>query len=148
LGYDFDEIFGWEVTLLEPNDFWSHVPQRYVDMYHFFNAPISSDPKDHHSPLRVIKKIAKPEDFVSFKLDVDTPSVEIPIALDILRDPLLLSLIDDFFFEFHFRCEVMMSCGWGKLMPEVSHGFKLDRPHVMKYFRQLRIHGIRAHIWP
>ena len=89
-----------------------------------------------------------PEDFVIFKLDVDTSEVEIPIALDILNDPEMHSLIDEFFFELHFRCEVLMTCGWGKDVLEESNGLQLDRPSTLKFFRDLRKTGIRAHIWP
>jgi hypothetical protein len=71
----------------------------------------------------------------------------------------------------------MTSCGWGKKVPESSHGYyyyyyyymrtinillfvllsnnnnnnkgiTLDRPTVLKYFMDLRIKGIRSHIWP
>jgi hypothetical protein len=45
-------------------------------VYHFFNAPVS---KDHEqtdlSPMDMVLDIARPEDFVAFKLDIDTPSV-------------------------------------------------------------------------
>jgi hypothetical protein len=44
--------------------------------------------------------------------------VEIPIALEILRRPEVTRLIDEFFFELHFRCEVLMPCAWGDKMPE------------------------------
>ena len=85
---------------------------------------------------------------MSFKLDVDTPSVEIPIALEILNDPEIHPLIDEFFFELHFRCEVLMDCGWGRKIPEEWDGLKLDRPSALKLFRDLRMKGIRAHFWP
>jgi hypothetical protein len=46
-------------------------------VYHFFNAPVS---KDHAqtdlSPMEMVLDIAKPEDFVAFKLDIDTPEVK------------------------------------------------------------------------
>ena len=198
---------------------------------------------------------------MSFKLDIDHPDTEIPIALSLLEDPKLATIVDEFFFELHFRlhlllppshfpsvshlhshylsliifsmiflcslcpsqscaqsfplylsspfstllslfslppvcpsplnnlhhlfnhltflrifnslmsidlcaispllplapicsslflhrCGVMTSCGWGKRVPEQSHGMKLDRPTVLKYFIDLRRKGIRAHIWP
>ena len=91
---------------------------------------------------------ATPQDFVSFKLDIDHPNIEMPIALNILSDPSISSLIDEFFFELHFRCEVMSSCGWGKYVPKTQNGFTLDRAHSLKLFRDLRELGIRAHIWP
>lgn len=84
-GIVFDQAYGWELSLLEPNDFWDHVPQVWKPIYHFFNVPISSDINANENPLRLIKDIAKEEDFVSFKLDVDAPEVEIPIALELLK---------------------------------------------------------------
>jgi hypothetical protein len=46
------------------------------------------------------------------------------------------------------RCEVMTQCGWGKHVPFENYGMKLDRPHVLQFFIDLRRKGIRAHIWP
>jgi len=133
---------------LEPENFWNHVPLRYVGLYNFFNAPISADVSARHSPTRIISQLSSPDDFVSFKLDVDTPSVEIPILLDILNNTKIHSLLDEFFFEFHFRCELMMDCAWGNGMPEEYLGLKLDRPTALKVFRDLRKAGIRSHFWP
>ncbi len=144
----FDGIFGWEYTLLEPNDFWQHVPPRYLPIYRFFNAPVAANVSVHHSPLHIIKQSALPEDFVAFKLDIDTPSIEIPIAMSLLNDPVLHTLVDEYFFEFHFRCEVMMWCGWGDNIAEKEGDMELNRPTVMNYFRDIRRLGIRAHIWP
>ncbi len=86
--------------------------------------------------------------FVCSLLDIDTPEVEIPMALQIAHSPHLASLIDEFFFELHFRCEIMMYCGWHDKMPEQFHGLKLDRPHAMELFQKMRRQGIRAHFWP
>lgn len=144
----FDQVYAWELTLLEPIDYWSRVPKKWIPFWHFFNIPISSNTTDHNSPMNMISSIASPHDFIAFKLDIDTPSVEMPIALEILKNPLISSLIDEFFFELHFRCEVMTSCGWGKRVPYEMNGLILDRPHVLKYFIELRHQGIRAHIWP
>lgn len=116
--------------------------------YHFFNAPVAAGIDDEMSPLHFITDIASPEDFVSFKLDIDTPSIEIPIAMEILRNPKISALVDEFFFELHFQCELMKWCGWGDKMPPVDHGLTLDRYHAMKFFREMRELGIRAHFWP
>jgi hypothetical protein len=40
---------------------------------------------------------------VSFKLDIDHPDTEMPVALSMLKDDKLASLVDEFFFELHFR---------------------------------------------
>lgn len=132
--------------MLEPQDFWSMVPQKLVAMYHFFNAPISSNIKDRHSPSRIIKQIAREDDFVSYKLDVDTSNVELPIVQEMLDDAQLISLIDEFFFEFHIHCEVMKYCGWDT--KEDWNGMKLNVESSMKMFSELRHKGLRAHFWP
>ena len=144
----FDQLFGWEYTLMEPQDFWDHVPPAWLGKYHFYNAPVSRDPKALHSPLRLIKQHARPESFVSFKLDIDTPAVEIPIALELLRDPALHALVDEFFFELHFHDEIMGECAWHHDMPHEVDGLKLHRQGAMELFRDYRRAGIRAHFWP
>jgi hypothetical protein len=144
----FDRIFGWEYTLLEPGPFWAQVPAAVAPKYSFFNTKMSADPLNAQSPLRFIKQLATEEDFVAFKLDIDTPDVEIPSLLQILKDPALHSLVDEFFFEFHFRCELMMICGWGREISSQSHGLKMERAEVLTTFQALRRAGVRAHFWP
>ncbi len=145
----FDQDYGFEYTLLEPQDFWRAVPPSIRPLYHFFNAPVSAGSEDKDlSPLKMLWEIATPEDFVSFKLDIDTPEVEIPIAMELLRNPEMAKLIDEFFFELHFRCEVLMYCGWGDAMPQEYHGLKLDRESALNFFKKLRDAGIRSHFWP
>jgi hypothetical protein len=95
-----------------------------------------------------LKNVAIPEDFVSFKLDIDTPAVEVPIALELLKNPEITSLVDEFFFELHYRCDIMMYCGWGNRMPNEYLGLVLDRPRILEFFQDLRRLGVRAHIWP
>ena len=144
----FNQVYGWEMTLLEPTDYWRRVPAKWKPFWHFYNIPIAADAEHPDSPLRVIKQIADKDDFVAFKLDIDHPEMEMPIALSLRDDKAMAGLVDEFFFELHFRCEVMTSCGWGKRVPKESHGLKLDRPDVMQFFIDLRNNGIRAHIWP
>ena len=144
----FDRIYGWESSLLEPTAFWNEVPKELLAKYHFYNAPMSADISHGNSPLRVIKQMAKPEDFVSFKLDIDTPAVEVATVLQLLENPELYSLVDEFFFELHFRCSVMMGCGWGKKIPKEVQGLQLSRKSAMELFVNLRKRGIRSHFWP
>ena len=148
----FDRIFGWESTLLEPDKFWLEVPAGIRPKYSFYNTKISANNSHGNSPLRMIKQIAHARDFVAFKLDVDTPEVEIPIALEILKDSMIVNLIDEFFFELHFRCDLLMHCsknsGWGNRIPNVFLGMELSRLSSMTFFQQLRRLGIRSHFWP
>ena len=143
-----DSLYGWEVTLLEPNSFWKKVPPKWAQSYHFYNAPISADAKEKFHPFHAMKSLGiKPEDFVSFKLDIDTPDVEIPIALELLKNSKFTELVDEFFFELHFRCEFLKDL-WGYDMPEYVNGLKLSRAGALEYFAKLRYKGIRSHFWP
>jgi len=97
--------------------------------------------------LMTIQQVASTHDFVVFKLDVDTPGIEIPIALEVLSNPVINSLVDEFFFEFHFQDEFMAPPSeWSNL---AAHGnFSLSREGIMNYFLNLRKTGVRAHYWP
>jgi hypothetical protein len=146
---DIDEIYGYEFSLMQPQPFWDRVPDKYFHKYHFYNIPIQFA-KTRQNPLQLIRRVAKPSDFVSFKLDVDAEEVEVPIALKLLNSRGLLDLVDEFFFELHFRCDYMNRCGWnykGQL-PESVAGLVLDRHHAFDYFQSLRKEGVRAHVWP
>ena len=100
------------------------------------------------SVVNFIETVATVDDFVSFKLDIDNSDVELPILVDLLKRPGFANLVDEFFFEFHFRCEIMLYW-WGQVqnVPNEAHGFLLDRPHVMGVFQKLRFMGVRSHFW-
>lgn len=102
------------MTLLEPGEYWSGVPSKWRPYMQFHNIPVDAGLDAPNSPLNYIRLIATPNDFVSFKLDVDKPNIEIPIAMEILHDqsdPPLSALVDEFFFELHFRY-FRVYCGW------------------------------------
>jgi len=158
----FDQVFAWELSLLEPVKYWSHVPGKWVPYMHFYNTPVGGDSTHAHSPDRIIRSIARPKDFVSFKLDIDYPSIEMKLAMELLGGDSndnnsgsgsgsgsdLASLVDEFFFELHFRCEVMTNCGWGKSTPPEMEGLQMVRGEVLEFFRKIRRKGVRAHVWP
>ena len=147
-GRNIHQIYAWEKTLLEPTSYWEDVPQKYKPHWQFMNIPISAIVDDIDNPLSIVKRVASADDFVTFKLDIDTPSIEIPLALQLLADEAVTPLIDEFFFELHFRCEVLQACGWGFNIPEERDGLVLDRLHAVQLFLDMRNAGIRAHFWP
>eukprot|EP01033_Poteriospumella_lacustris_P012473 gene12473-8915_t len=147
-GIAFDHIYGWEYTLLEPTHFWSKVPPPVKPHYTFFNVPVGGDKNDpDRSFVSFLSNTVAEHDFVSIKLDIDTPQIENRIAMDLLKDQRLADLVDELFFELHFRCPVMMNCGWGGNIPTELYGLKLDTGHVLDFFAGLRKRGIRAHMW-
>lgn len=157
MGISFNDVYGWEKTLLHPEQYWTRVPEKWKPYWHFYNVPITanSSRRSIDSPLGMLKQVSQEHDFVAFKLDIDWPLTEMPIAASLLTNPEDNKLVDEFFFELHFRCEVMMSnngpgngCGWGTNIPMEREGIILERPHILAFFRQLRETGIRAHFWP
>ena len=61
-GISFNQVFGWEMTLLDPREYWRKVPAKWKPYWHFFNTPVSADPQHSDSPVRLIKQIAQPGD--------------------------------------------------------------------------------------
>eukprot|EP01038_Epipyxis_sp_PR26KG_P015231 gene15231-20520_t len=102
------------------------------------------------SPLSFIDHAADIDDFVSFKMDIDTPSIELPIFAYIIEHPEIAEKIDEFFFELHFDCEVLGPLGWHITSRplEIFMGEKFDRVFAFNAFTKLRDLGIRAHVWP
>lgn len=74
-GITFDRIFLWEATPMNGTHIHSRVPDRFYPAYQYFNIPASPDPADRRNPLNILKGVAKPEDFVAFKLDIDAYKV-------------------------------------------------------------------------
>ena len=71
------------------------------------------------------------------------------MVLEILKNRKYSELIDEFFYEHHFKCELMMFCSWGTAMPDqVTDEIVNDRIGTLQIFRKLRELGIRAHFWP
>jgi hypothetical protein len=168
VGVSFDRVLAWEKSLINPASYWSGVPLKWHPFWSFYNTPIGISADSSASegrqgggsmpcPTDVIRSVARPGDFVSFKLDIDHPETELEIASSLLvaggagsegEGIPLFELVDEFFFEAHFRCDVMMLCGWGQINDTAKRQIVLDRPQVMQFFQDLRIKGVRAHLWP
>ena len=94
-------------------------------------------------PLTFIKHLTKPKDFVVF--DIDSPLVEIALVKQLMADPQLVELVDEFYFENHVSGSPMQWHGWGDLQNSSADLSSL--PESYKLFTFLREHGIRAHSW-
>jgi hypothetical protein len=57
--------------------------------------------------------VAKPEDFVVIKLDIDHTQLELAIIHTILNVPEIRELVDEVYFEYHFWLEF----NFGALQP-------------------------------
>eukprot|EP00966_Prymnesium_polylepis_P217136 5025261-Prymnesium_polylepis.1 len=63
------------------------------------NFPISAEPASAANPLVLLKALAAPEDFVVFKLDIDTSAIETSLIHQILEDEELMVRIDELYWE-------------------------------------------------
>jgi hypothetical protein len=109
---------------------------------HFYNVGVTDVRGAQHNPLNLIKQICKPEDFVVFKLDIDS-KFEINIVNQLLNDAELLALVDDFYYEHHVRNDVMRMHSLGKNSNQ-RYTLKAWYDMVTRARRQ----GLRMHFWP
>lgn len=148
----FDELHGWEADPADKAFWWQGVPHELRPRVHFHNVPVvPGDPTT--DVLLHIVRTARPEDFVVLKIDIDNFKVEYDLVSEIRtnrRGTNVSALIDEFFFEYHFRVRKEMPVkGYRSIMPfwrvlgKRGHSVD-DALALMREFRQL---GIRSHFW-
>ena len=144
-GIEFDHIYGWEAKITEPSEQWNSMPPEIMRKTSWYNIPANSEKDNPNNPWTFVREITKAEDFVAVKIDIDNPEIEIELVLQLLNDPVLLDLVDEFYFEHHVHGSPMQYQGWGDLRfqnvsyPGVEHSYKI--------FETLRERGVRAHSW-
>ena len=120
---------------LETVTTFHNVPVTVHGSYDGFTADTSS------SALDALLSIAKPEDIVIFKLDIDMPLLERGLVDRIITEPALYSRIDEFFYEDHYISNASeMGQYWNEGHTSIYQSFSL--------FQSLRRLGIMAHVWP
>lgn len=144
----FDHIYAWEAsTSVSPTQWWEHVPLQVRARLHWFNVPVAGDDGSASSAIALLHEVARPEDFVAIKVDIDG-GPELEIVRGILGNASTLALVDEIFFEFHFWFD-NMDFGWntrkgGKNWRKSGH-YTVD--DALRLFRQFRERGVRAHFW-
>jgi hypothetical protein len=145
-GILFDHIYVWEAVYQTVDAYWEGTPPAtrafWEPRLSFFNGvPVTADPADKiNNPVTRIHQLCRAKDFCAFKLDIDTPSVELPIVSQLLSEPAATrASLDEFFFEHHVH-GLMQDAGWGW---QVSGTFA----DSYQIFGQLRQLGVRAHSW-
>ena len=123
---------------LPPATYWAAVPAAVRAKLHFFNVGVEHEPHPNGF-LAVLRSTARPHDFVALKVDIDNSPIELSIVERIADDPSLAILVDELFFEYHFKFD-NLNFGWGKKIPH-----SVD--DALKLMTKLRRRGIRAHFW-
>jgi hypothetical protein len=141
-GIDFNHIECWEGTT-KPEKFYSTVPSEFRDRTHYNQQYIASSPNSGTDPFvpSVIKSMAKKEDYVLFKLDIDSGNVERGTVEHLLSNDEDLAYIDEFLWEHHVEGNYLMKPSWKNSTDDMSvHD-------SYQYFLRLRQKGVRAHSW-
>ena len=145
---EFDDIYAWEAQVMEPDLFWSSIPDHFRHKVRFFNVPVVENPcpetlsgnfAERGSFLRLLLASASVKDFVVVKVDIDG-GPELEILETIAQRPELFQLVDEIYFEYHFEFD--FNFGWGNMDWQ---GRTVDTAINLMY--RLRQVGIRAHFW-
>ena len=139
-GVQWAGIFAWEAQPHDPAKVWCEVPPHLRPIYHWVNIPVRPEQGHPDNALEFIRQLALPEDFVVLKLDIDNTPVEEALVNQILDDPQLLGLIDEFYFEYHVNTQPMHHAWLTQNVPEtLADSYRI--------FTTLRSKGIMAHSW-
>jgi len=152
-----DAVFCWETELagkrrrraVTHSEWWGNLGPELRHKVRFFEVPVMEGELHEamagvHNPnsfLQMLQSVARPEDFVAVKLDIDTPAIEQTIIGTLTQRPDLAALIDELFFEYHFHFDANIDFGWGDVPESISVDAALATMH------RLRELGIRAHFW-
>jgi len=143
-GIVFDRILAWEAKVHKPELFWDTLPIEVHDIFSFYNVAVDPRPLARDNPLRILRSLAKPHDFVVFKIDIDNSEVEESLVNQILSDSTLSMRIDELYWEHHVSMSPMQYKGWGV---HVDRHTNQTLAASYGLFIELRKRGIRAHSW-
>ncbi len=139
-GIHFDHIYSFEAAFTHPDEvFEKLLPEKYMTSYHWINTGVDSEKNGKLNPLHSILRHFKEDDFVVIKLDIDTSTIELPLAKQLLDDDSLSKLVDQFYFEHHVHMKEM-----SRIWSSAMNGSLKD---TFELFYGLRERGIPAHFW-
>lgn len=133
----FDHIFAFEMKQSDPKEVFDRVPGNWMPAYHWINVGVSHEPESKFNPYNLLDNFNE-DDLIVVKLDIDTSSVEVPLANQLLQDE-RLKIVDQFYFEHHvFMKEIAQS--WAHTMAGTVQ-------ESLELFSNIRKKGIAAHFW-
>ena len=85
-GFLFDHVYAFEIDPKNATEVFNKVPPNLRASYHWMNIGVSADPNSLDNPLYTILSKFDKDDFIVVKLDIDTPSTEVPLAYQVLNN--------------------------------------------------------------
>ena len=93
-----DRILAWEAKPWNASFLFGSMPHTVQDVMSYYNVPVDPTPGARHNPWRAVSAIARPEDFVVVKLDIDHSQTEEKLVDQLLANERgVADLIDDFY---------------------------------------------------
>lgn len=143
-GTIFDKVFVWEMRKQGTEAYWAGVGpdtrafwEPRVTFYD--GVPVSTNVDSENNPVSMIYSACKPEDYCVFKLDIDTPRVELTLIEQLLGNPQeTRTKVDELFFEHHVH---------GVMQKWWHHNVNGTFADSYDLFAMLRRLGVRAHSW-
>jgi len=120
-GIVFDHIYVWEAVHQTVEAYWAGTPPTtrafWEPRLSFFNGvPVTADLADMtNNPVNRIHQLCGVKDFCAFKLDIDTPSVELQIVQQLLASPTLGEVLDEVCKDSESRALIMDNVNAGKI---------------------------------
>jgi len=143
-GIEFEHVFAWEPSKKGAN--FDGVPAELYPTLHYYPHGVVSEIGDKQNPLTIIKKLCRPKDIVIFKLDIDSPRIEQALMKQVLSDPELRNLVDEFYYEMHVCNNVMKLHALGCSKKDGETPFRVNEWYDVAL--PARRAGIRMHFWP
>ena len=138
----FDWVVSYESEKYDPGEIYRTVPADVLPHYLYYNQGVAEDPAGKWNPWRMLRGMgARPEDYVVVKLDANPPDIENGLLEQVMKDPGLLALIDEMFYEHRVNTKPM----WPYWHTETSRAILADS---YRNFALLRSKGVRMHSWP
>jgi len=169
-GIEWDHIFAYEMTT-SPDEFWETVPEEHRELITYRQCAVSSAPQQQQQQQQQednsnhniinnnskeeeeeeehpflpyeIRRHAKAEDYVLFKLDIDSYGIEVGTIEYIINDP--DNFIDEVVFEHHVSGNYLMRPEWGDTI--AGSGEEVSLLESYQLFLAMRRKGIRSHSW-
>ena len=137
-GFKFDHIYAYEIKHFDTETVYDLVPRHLQPAYHWINAGVSIEEGHPLNPFTMLLEEYNEDDLIIVKLDIDTPSLEVPLATQLLQTPELWNLVDQFYFEHHVKQEEnnFWAKSWGGTIKD-----------TLELFYGLRQRGVPAHFW-
>ena len=147
-GIVFDKIFAFEGNV-RPSVFYKSIPDNWKDRIEYQQIYVSSSKEEDskESPFlpAVISRSTTTEDYVMFKLDIDSPRVE-EGSIDFILANAKITHIDELFWEHHVKGNYILARShWKKSLRSTTRDMTLQQSY--DYFLKMRQLGIRAHSW-